>query len=421
MWSLIARTCHAVSEHSWDGSKRCSGLIWISLSDPQALKDLASQHILDCTERDWCGPGTGIRFMQKREFLIGGAVLAISAILGDQGMAASNDPADVEALAALRPGMPISAVQKAMGSVWRAPAPHQGGFIDILERTVGVIVRIDREGLIGEIEFNSRFMHTVAGVPMGIPLADLTAVVPDINIGEESKLTRGARFATKRLPEGLLTAHITFDTVYGISIANPEAQYIEPTAPPYPAASGTAGAPFSDVNLKLAVMSALLDAKLLDLGTPEQLAIHVLGRPVDLEEEGYDLIPEALDYLARYPLTDELLTSVEQMEFDGGATIYPFAWYFWTGEEGAFDIMDLSGIRFCPNLKSLSVISMIDKVDIRALLPLNRLERVSINVPSENLEALLNLPSLKEAGRFARNASAAPVLEKLKQRGVQVD
>ncbi len=283
-----------------------------------------------------------------------------------------------------------------------------------------MVVRIDREGLIGEIEFNSRFMHTVAGVPMGIALADLPAVVPDIDIGEESKLTKGARFATKQLPEGLLTARITFDTVYGISIANPEAKYIEPSAPPYPAASGTAGAPFSDVNLKLAVMSALLHAKLLDLGTPEELATHVLGRPVDLEKDGYDLIPEALDYLARYPLKDDLLASVETMEFDGGATIYPFAWYFWSGEEGAFDIKDLSGIRFCPNLKSLSVISMIDKVNIQALVPLKRLEQISINVPSENLEALLDLPSLKEAGRFSRNPAAISILKKLEQRGVEV-
>ncbi len=232
---------------------------------------------------------------------------------------------------------------------------------------------------------------------------------------------READFGISRLSHNSNTEASNRALSYGISIANPHAQYNDPTAPPYPTASGAVGAPFSDVNLKLAVMSSLLDAKLLDLGTPEQLATHVLRRPVDLEKDGYDLIPEALDYLARYPLTDDLLASVERMEFDGGATIYPFAWYFWSGEEGAFDIKDLSGIRFCPNLKSLSVISMMDKVDSKVLVPLKRLERVSINVPSESLEALLDLPSLKEAGRFSRNAAAAPILEKLEQRGVQVD
>jgi len=335
-------------------------------------------------------------------------------------MAASSEPVDAAALAALRPGMPMSAVEKAMGSAWRAPAPHKGGIIDILENTYGVIVRLDRKGLIGQIDFGSRFEHTIASVPMGISLTDLRTTVPDMQIGEESKVRRGARFGTKRLPEGMLTARITFDTVYGISISNPDAEYAEPTAPPYPATSGAPGAPFSDQNLKLAVLSSLLDAKLIDLGTPEQLATHILGRPVDLEEDGYELIAEALDYLVRYPLTDELLAAVEKIEFDGGATIYSFAWYFWTGEEGTFDVTDISGIRFCPNLKSISVISMIDKVDIRALVPLRKLERVSINVPSENIDALLDIPSLKYARRFRPKTGTNHVIEKLEERGVEV-
>nr|WP_250811520.1 hypothetical protein [Neorhizobium tomejilense] len=359
--------------------------------------------------------------MRKRGFLIGGAALTLWATAGGQSMAASSGPVDVTALAALRPGMPMSAVEKAMGSAWRAPAPHKGGLIDILENTYGVIVRIDRKRLIGSVNFNSRFEHTIAGVPMGISLADLRATVRDMQIGEESKVRRATRFGRKQLPEGELAARITYDTVYEINISNPDAEYLEPTAPPYPIASGDPGAPFSDVNLKLAVLSALLRAKAIDLGSPEELASHVLGRPVDLEKEGYERIPEALDYLSRYPLTDELLASVEWIEFDGGAVIYPYVWYFWGGEESAFDIKDLSGIRFCRNLKFISVISMIDTVDIRDLAPLTKLERVSINVPSENLEALLDLPSLRQAGRFSGAPAARGVLETLKQRGVQVN
>lgn len=335
-------------------------------------------------------------------------------------MATSNEPVDAVALAALRPGMPMSAVEKAMGSAWRTPAPHKGGVIDILENSYGVIVRIDRQGLIGRIDFNSRFMHTIAGVPMGISLADLRATAPDIEIGEESATSQGARFATMQLPEGMLSARITFEKVYDIAIFNPKAEYTEPSAPPYPAVSATAGAPFSDPNLKLAVMSSLLFAKALDLGTPEQLASHVLGRSVDLERDGYELIPEALDYLVRYPLTEEQLTAVEWVEFDGSGAVYPYAWYFWGGEESAFDIKDISGLRFCPNLKGFFVNSMIDKIDIRALVPLKKLERVDINVPSENVDALLDLPSLKKAGRFSRNPATHDIVEELERRGVQV-
>jgi hypothetical protein len=90
----------------------------------------------------------------------------------------------------------------------------------------------------------------------------------------------GERLVTKQLPEGILCARITFDAVSGLAIFNPTAEYAKPSAPPYPAISGAPGAPLLDQNLRLAVLSSLLDAKLLDLGTPEQFATHVLGRSV---------------------------------------------------------------------------------------------------------------------------------------------
>lgn len=359
--------------------------------------------------------------MRRREFLAGVASLAISLWMGSNCMAASDHPADAAALAALRPGMPVAAVEAAMGSSWCAPAPHKGGVIDILQNTHGVVVRIDRNGLVGRVDFNSRFKQTIAGVPMGIELADLRNTLPDMQIGEESKLRRNTRFGTMHLAEGVLTAHISYDTVSEIIISNPDAEYAEPTAPPYPAASGAPGAPFSDPNLKLAVMSALLRFKMLDLGTPEQLATYVLERPVDLEQDGYELIPQALDYLVRYPLTDEQLAAVDWIQFDGGEEIYPYAWYFWSGEEGVFDIRDTSDIHLCVNLKGISVISMIDRFDLRTLVPLQKLEWVSINVPSENLGALLDIPSLKRAGRFKMRNATSDVLDKLEQRGVQVN
>lgn len=336
-------------------------------------------------------------------------------------MAASNDPVDVKALAALRPGMPVAAVEAAMGSAWRAPATHKGGVIDILENTYGVIVRIDRSGLIGKVDFSSRFKQTVAGVPMGIHLTDIPATIPAMTIGEESKVQRGTRFGTMRLPEGQLSARISYDKIYDIEISNPNADYDKPTAPPYPAPAVEPGAPFSDPPLKLAVMAALLRSKMLDLGTPEQLASHVLGRPVDLEEEGYDLIPQALDYLLRYPLTDEQLASVDWVQFDGGEEIYPYAWYFWEGEDGVFDIHDTADLHHCVNLRGISVISMIDRFDLRTLVPLHKLEWVSINVPADHIEALLEIPSLKNAASFDENPLSHGILQTLKQRGVAVN
>jgi hypothetical protein len=130
--------------------------------------------------------------------------------------------------------MPMSAVEKAMGSASRTLAPHKGGIIDILENTHGVMVRIDRKGLVGKIDFNSRSEYNIAGVPMGISLDDLRTTVPDMQIGEESKVRRATRFGKKQLPEGELSVRITYDTVYEIEISNPDAEYAEPTAPPDP-------------------------------------------------------------------------------------------------------------------------------------------------------------------------------------------
>jgi hypothetical protein len=358
--------------------------------------------------------------MRKREFLIGLTCLGTAIGTGGIGMAESNEPVDVSALAALRPGMTVADVEKAMGLMWRAPAPHKGGVIDILENTYGVIVRLDRIGKIGMIEFTSRFKQTVAGVPMGLHLDDIPAIIPAMKIGEESKVRRGTRLVTMRLPEGELSAEISYDKVMEIVISNPDAEYVEPTAPPYPTAAGAPGAPFADPNLKLVVISALLRSKMLDLGTPQQLASHILDRPVDLEDEGYDLIPEALDYLLRYPLTAEQLAAVDWIQFDGGEEIYSYAWYFWGGGGSAFDIHDTSDLHRCPNLKGVSVIAMTDRFDLRTLVPLHRLEWVSINVPADHLEALLEIPSLKRAGRFAVNPETNAILEKLEQRGIEL-
>lgn len=249
---------------------------------------------------------------------------------------------DVAALAALRPGMPVSRLAAAMGSSWAAPLPYKGGKVDLLENSHGFVARIDANGLIGSLDFDHRFRHRVGNLANGMTLPQVKEAMPDLEIGGEVPMMAGVRFSLKRFPDGYtLRVRTTLATVNDIAYFNPTAAYVEPTAPPYPAAVGAPGAPFDDPNLKLVVLSALLDAKIVDLGTPEQLATHVLGRPVDLEEEGYDLIPETLDYLTRYPMADELLAAVEEIVLDGGDTVYPFAWYFCGGEEPVFDVTNL--------------------------------------------------------------------------------
>ncbi len=115
--------------------------------------------------------------------------------------------------------------------------------------------------------------------------------------------------------------------LYAISLRNPAAVYPDKQPMAYPVAAGAPGAPFGDSNFGIAVMSSLLSGAL-DLATPGDLAAFVLKRAVDLDEDGYDLISEAYDYLVRYPLTNADLAKVEAITFDGGNEIYPYCYYF---------------------------------------------------------------------------------------------
>ena len=198
----------------------------------------------------------------------------------------------------------------------------------------------------------------------------------------------------------------------------------------FPPPSGPPGAPFADPNLKLAVLSNLLDLGAISLGWEEDLAAHVLGRRVDLEDEGWELIPEALDYLWRYPLTPALLAQVRALELDGGNAIYPYAHFFWGGDTEDFDVTTLKGLDYCPNITRVELVSMMAApADLRHLAGLRHLESVSLGVPFSNPEALLDLPSLRRLRVLdddlfdAMSVTGHPdrrVMETLRDRGVAV-
>lgn len=289
---------------------------------------------------------------------------------------------------------------------------------------------IDRDGSIGMLNYNHRFLHPVGGIAMGMKIDQVRAAMPSLEIGDDLAMMRGVRMGVRRFAEGYtLRVRLTLETVNDIVFSNPEAEYPEPTEPPYPAAAGMVGAPFTDPNLKLVVLSSLLDGKQVDLGTPDQLATHVLGRAVDLEDEGYEIIPEALDYLVRYALADELLGSVEEIEFDGGGTVYEYAWYFWDGENDVFDVKDLSGLELCANLKSFSAISMVGKIDVRTLVAFPRLQHLRLSTGIDHIESILDLPALKEVSVLDDyiydevtmvGTPTRRIFETLKNRGVRV-
>lgn len=201
------------------------------------------------------------------------------------------------------------------------------------------------------------------------------------------------------------------------------------SAPNYPAPSGSPGAPFADPNLKLAIMSGLLDKGAIDLGTSTELAEHVLRRKVDFETEGYDPIPAVRDYLERYPLTPEILRQADSLILDGGNSIYFYIWFFWHGEDDTFDVENLAGLGNCPNIKSLDLISMIGLVDLRHLVPMPQLQDLRVGVGIANIPALLDMPALRSVQILndriydevmTPGHPTRSVMEMLKERGVSI-
>ena len=192
-------------------------------------------------------------------------------------------------------------------------------------------------------------------------------------------------------------------------------------APPgrYPEPAGPPGAPFADPNLKLRVMGALHQLGLLDLGTPYELAAHVRGKRVDLEEEGYALMPDVYDYLARYPLSEGQLAAVETVSFDH-FDVCTYAWYFWGGETGEFEIASLAGLEHCVNLKTFFGLTTPGATDLQVLGPLQRLERVVLE-PGQYVHAdvLLGLRELREVKLFEGSLDAA-LIDALRVKGASV-
>lgn len=338
------------------------------------------------------------------------------------------DEVDVAALARLRPGMPVSALEHALGSRWVPPAPHREGRVDAVARTHGFQARVDRAGSIGEVVFQHDFPPTaeIDGLRMGMKAQEVARARPDIPLPPEAN---HMRFVSVRSPTGVeFRARIAMDALGMVAFVDPAAVYPEklPFRYPAPAASDAPGAPFRDPNLKLAVLSSLLDDGLVDLDTPEALIAHAEGRPF---VGGFDSIrfhEAAHGYLARYPLSDELLRRVTAIHLDGGNSIHAFVYPEWSGETEHFDVATLAGIEHCPNLVSLAIEGMRGTVDLAQLASLHRLETIRIGTACRGFEALPDLPALVSCSLgsppgWSTDPTIRRVIAGLRARGVEID
>ena len=209
------------------------------------------------------------------------------------------------------------------------------------------------------------------------------------------------------------------DVVIAMELSKPDAVYERKIS--YPSPAGKPGAPFADPNLKLVVLSSLIDAGTIHLGPRQKLAAHILGPGYDEDQDGYFLLKPVYNYLVRYPLTSNHLAAVTSIEFDGGSTIYNYPFPFWNGEDGEFDVGSLEGIERLINLQRIDIISLLNDSDLSRLDALKQLEHVDLDgARYQGGDALLELPALKSVTCSSWSFSDPGLIPALRARGVEV-
>jgi hypothetical protein len=329
-------------------------------------------------------------------------------------------PVDFNVLANLRPGEGKEMLARALGSRWREPGPHQQGLVKSIANVHGFLAQVDTSGHIGAIYFHEPFPNIeIAGLRFGMPTAEALAKRPELKEATRLPVYETVHYAAEVSSHYRMLVEFRWGKLYQIGFRNPQAVYPDKKPMVYPRPAGAPGAPFADPNFKLVVLSSLLDNDALDLGSYQDLASHVLNWPIDLEQEGYKLLPQAYDYLVRYPLTGDDLALVERIVFDGGNAIYPYCYRFWDGETTEFDVKSVEGITHCPNVRSIICIAVVEKLDITQLTGLAKLEELSLSSDTLNLPRLLDLPALKKVQAYADTID--PVLiTRLRAKGIAV-
>lgn len=117
------------------------------------------------------------------------------------------------------------------------------------------------------------------------------------------------------------------------------------------------GVHFQDINFKLCVIQELMyNQSLLE---PKfeiyEFVKSYTDRKIDIDKEGYNIIPEALVYFEKIEIPAGLLMNVSKIYQDGGNDIYMQICPFWSGEDDKFNIKKTEDTSLLPNLKRMVI------------------------------------------------------------------
>jgi len=114
---------------------------------------------------------------------------------------------------------------------------------------------------------------------------------------------------------------------------------------------------FADFNFKLAVIQVLMYEK--ELLKPAfdifEFAKRYREREIDVNSEGYDIIPEVREYFEKLEIDKKYAGELTEIIQDGGNDIYMNMIAFWSGEDDVFNIRSFKDVDHFKNLKKMEL------------------------------------------------------------------
>lgn len=121
---------------------------------------------------------------------------------------------------------------------------------------------------------------------------------------------------------------------------------------------------FADFNFKLAIIEDLMYNK--ELLQPKFDVFEFVElfdkRVIDTDEEGYEPIPEVVDYFKKLEIDKKLAEQVTEIYQDGGNEVYMNIIPYWDGEDDGFNIGNYEDFKHFPNLKKMTLFENDPKV-----------------------------------------------------------
>lgn len=118
---------------------------------------------------------------------------------------------------------------------------------------------------------------------------------------------------------------------------------------------------FKDLGFKLAVIDELMYNQ--EIVTPKIDCREFIAKKRNLtiseacdviEDEGYEILPEVLDYFKNLEITAQMVQNIEELNVNGG-WIYLHIIPFWHGEDDVFNINSAEDCVLLPKLKEITL------------------------------------------------------------------